>query len=72
MGFLAMASQKKERCLNILTVLKMRMMSPLRSRPRRWDNWVSWSTIIITALGRQRQEDHNVEANLSYIVRPCL
>jgi hypothetical protein len=27
---------------------------------------------VIPALGKQKQEDHNFEGNLGYIVRPCI
>jgi hypothetical protein len=29
--------------------------------------WALWLTYVIPALGRLRQEDHEIKANLSYI-----
>jgi hypothetical protein len=31
-----------------------------------------WSTPVIPALGRLRQEGHEFKASLDYLVRPCL
>jgi hypothetical protein len=31
-----------------------------------------WGMCIISALGRQKEEDCEFKARLSYIVRPCL
>jgi hypothetical protein len=33
--------------------------------------WVWWNTPVISPLGRLRQ-DHKFEADLGYIVKPCL
>jgi hypothetical protein len=39
-------------------------LSPISQQ--RW-----WLSSIIPALGRLKQEDHEFEASLNYIVRPC-
>jgi hypothetical protein len=31
-----------------------------------------WSTPIISAFGRLRQEDYEFEASLNFLARPCL
>jgi hypothetical protein len=37
-----------------------------------FQSWVWWYIPVITVLRRLRQEDHELEVSLSYIVRPCL
>jgi hypothetical protein len=35
-------------------------------------SWASWYTLIISGLGRLRQEDQEFRASLGCIVRPCV
>jgi hypothetical protein len=35
-------------------------------------NGAWWYTAVIPALGRLKQKDQEIEASLSYMVRPCL